>query len=270
MSPVILASNLLFPTSLAIDATNVYYLVSGAIFDDSFGPASVQQTAIAGPGDGGLAPIVLASNLAYTPTSIGVDATEVFWNAGFGGPLVECSIGGCGGTPTTFGSASWQADYFVIASGTMYFLGSAGTTSGVLTCPTSGCSTPGSLFTGFGGVLFLGGSTLYGWDATVSSDGSETGVIDSCPFSGCNETPVSYLNGADAIVGAVADATNVYWIDAPKGQVLRCPAAGCTGTPDVIYSFYGGAQDPEALIPMALDATSLYIGADEIVRVTPK
>jgi predicted aconitase with swiveling domain len=104
----------------------------------------------------------------------------------------------------------------------------------------------------------------------VSSDGSETGVIDSCPISGCNETPVSYLNGADAIVGAVADATNVYWIDAPKGQVLRCPAAGCTGTPDVIYSFYGGAQDPEALIPMALDATSLYIGADEIVRVTPK
>ena len=104
----------------------------------------------------------------------------------------------------------------------------------------------------------------------MSSDNSETGVIDDCPLAGCTAAPGSYLDVADAIVGAVADASHVYWIDAPKGQALRCPVGGCTGAPDVIYTFPGGSQDPEALIVMALDATSLYLGADDIVRITPK
>jgi hypothetical protein len=183
LPPGVLASGLIAPTSVAIDANNVYWLSEGVQL------VQVMKCAKTGCNN---RPTVLASGFWDGSTGkdtlhgLTVDATNVYWATEQG--LFACAIDGCNSSPTLLISNSNlpavpPPSVISVSGGLVYDVSS----SGVLGCATNGCIGDG------GGpdasnVLWSGQATGVLVDSTTAY-WSSNGSLLSCALGGCNGAP---------------------------------------------------------------------------------
>jgi hypothetical protein len=86
-------------------------------------------------------PVALASGQSF-PSSIGVDATNVYWaNTGTGstdGSIMKCAIGGCGGVPTPLASNLYLPETLVVDDVNVYFMTNEGGAGVLYKVPVGG------------------------------------------------------------------------------------------------------------------------------------
>ena len=90
---VTIASGQLTPTTLAVDATSVYWTNTGTVHK---GEASVMKAPI-----GGGAPVTLASGQNF-PLGIAIDSANVYWTDNYGSTVSQMPL--AGGAPVTIAS----------------------------------------------------------------------------------------------------------------------------------------------------------------------
>lgn len=300
---VTLASNQPVPRTIAVDATNAYWVNWGAI-NKKFGLASI-GTVMTVPVSGGT-PTTLASE-QWGPTAIVVDGTSVYWTnmavgAYFPGSVVTAALDG--GAPTTLASGQIGAAGLAVDTASVYWV----TDNGAVHKALRDGGAAQVLAVGPSGVP---GFTSLAVDATRAYWANGNGTIMSVPTVGGSPTTlfsnakssapaialsdrnVFFTNqgttakaNMDGAVMSVAktggeattlassqtypdsiavDATSVYWTTG-SGYVVKAPLDGGTAT-----TLASGQQEP---LGIAVDATSVYWTtadyASSIVKLTPK
>jgi hypothetical protein len=104
---------------------------------------------------------------------------------------------------------------------------------------------PGGTSFELGGIAVQGGRLFF----TESSLGSLSGVLYSCPATGCEKASAVFASGWQGGAGPVAtDSNNVYWYG--QSRVLACSLGGCEGgvpTPTAPIMMSPGGTTPWAL-----------------------
>jgi hypothetical protein len=274
----VLASGLIAPVSVAVDATYVYWLSEGT-YTPALAPSAnlgtVQLMKCAKTGCNNT-PTVLATGFADAPFSrdrlegIVSDGKNVYWAAI--GYIFACSVNGCGSQPTLIASPTVAMPSSNIGvNATNVYSGSA---TDVFSCPTTGCTSqdgggPNNLWAGNATGVAIDSTNLY-W--------LSYGAVLSCALGGCNGTPSLLASPAPSGVAAgqiVLDQGNVYWnlgvpnsfappslVEAPGytfasspspyAEILKCGKGGCNGQPSSIVPGLG------APMALATDGINVY------------
>ncbi len=214
----VLASGLVAPVSITVDATNVYWL----------------------------------SVAIYTPNGQGFTQIQQLLKCAKSGcnnhPTPLCSMGPWGTPP---GGDTSDALNGIVSDGTNVYWASGG---GVVSCAVDGSQQLATLIANASSVL---GNTPWniGVNATsVYSGGSDD--VFSCPIGGCNGTdgggPTSLWAGSTTAVAI--DATNAYWIS--NNVLMSCALGGCNGTPSLLTS--SPPADGLSVGQIALDKANVY------------
>jgi hypothetical protein len=206
---------------IAVDATNVYWLNAGVLFEQNGSVMSI-------PLGGGTA--AMFASAQETPESIAVDATNVYWTSYAYGPVMM-SISG--GTPTTLADAyGTESGSMAIDTSNVYWTNPLW----VLKIPIVG-GTPTILTSAYNNPegIAVDGTNLYWTDLY-------DGLLEM-PIAGGAVTTLA--PGPYSAYSVAVDATGVYWAD---GDVMQRPIAG--GTATTLAS--ANAQF------IALDNTSVY------------
>ncbi len=146
--------------------------------------------------------------------------------------------GGCFGE-LVFSNASSNLDEIRVAGG---FIFGQITSSGIISCPTSGCATPTSLFTAPAQDRYkafaVSDKLLYYAVETGSepTDGGATpGAVHSLAFDGTSDQQIGGSAPNAYFVGV--SGTNVFWVDDPNQGTNLGPASvnciGCSGSSSV-------------------------------------
>ena len=296
----VLASGLIAPVSVAVDATNVYWLSEGnytAILAPSASLGTVQLLKCAKSGCNNT-PTVLATGFVDPLMSrdrldgIESDGKDVYWAAS--NSILACSVNGCGNQPRRIASASnggstppWFFDSWNIAvNATSVY---AGSPADVFSCPTTGCTPDDG---GGPNALWMGNATGVAIDAT-NAYWLSYGAVLSCALGGCNGTPSLLTSPAPSGVAAgqiAVDQANVYWnlgvasafgppdptlapgyaVEQPNGpsgnaEILRCAKGGCNGQPGFIVK---GLVAPMALATDGINVYFTDLGIDRSTNTT--
>lgn len=227
------------PTSLAIDATHVFW----ADFQDG----AVKKVPVTGG-----ATSVVAGGQGWV-TRVAVRGASLYWTA----------------NPGTTSSSSGGSSSSSSSSSGGFSSNSSSTSSGVFpgACPGGSSSSSGAPAgflrrapTSGGAGVNLGSHPLGAGDLALSPTDAfwlATGygypgedVLFRVAGSATTSTPVEC--GLSSPVGLLADATHVYWVNqtSPTVLILRAPAAG--GTASVMATVAGSVGG------LAIDATHLY------------
>jgi hypothetical protein len=259
--PILLASGQPFPWPLAIDGTTVYW---GNVGDHTVhsvpkggGTSTLLGHTAAGPYDMVAGPTSLffsedalietvpkAGGAVTTfgagqpaPRGIASDGVNVWWANYFGNDVVECAEGGCGQTPSVFGTGQNPFQVAVDASN-VYWLDQGD--GNVYASPKAG-----------GARVQIGS----GGNAGIASDGTSvywagTTSIFKAPVGG--GATVTLLSGLGAPSGIATDGVNVYYTDIGRGTVGKCAVGGCGNAPTVLGNTFDNPQT------IAVDGTSVY------------
>lgn len=272
VAPTLLASGQ-SPASLAVDATNVYWVNELKQPAGSAGHSQVMRCAIAGCND---RPATLWDGL-YPVGSLFVEQGGVWWPTGPGGlvsapygqnpNVLSCAVGGCAGTPTSLLTSRGNIQAFTADATRAYW---ASVDGNVSACSLSGCGgLPTTIFTDSYMVLAVAVNTAGVYWA------DEGPGLWSCPLTGCTAAGPTKLAAVNGLAEVLAvDERRVFWIDPGSsvgggkigpvtqylnGAVLECPIAGCNGSPTVLATYpswlAGGA--------LALDATDVYWSTED-------
>jgi hypothetical protein len=234
LPPGVLASGLIAPTSVAVDANNVYWLSEGqhptqgdaAGAGPPIGLVQVMKCAKTGcnntptvlasgswdlPSDNNAAAFVYQRSGKDSLHGLAVDGTNVYWATEFS--LMACAIDGCNNSPTvladTPNSISAPAPSVIsVSEGIVYSAGEYG----AFGCPATGCV----------------------------GDGGGAGASDIL-WSGSAQ-------------GVLVDSTNVYWNS--NGALMSCAIGGCNSAPTLLDQ--ANNVVPEAIGQIAEDDTYLY------------
>jgi hypothetical protein len=251
LGPIGIASGLMAPSGIALDASNVYFTDHDA--------GTILSCPLAGCGE--QAPTVIASGL-FEPRKLDVDATHVYWIQGpttedsvtasrlYKCPLVGCTADDIEKLADVTGSG--QARDVHLLDGLLYVAAWPALNS----CPTSGCLAGGmtSVDTGpyvavdsYGGLLYV---SRHGW-----------GEFARCSPANCTPTD-EILNDPFSASGTAVDATHLYLAQSAltydstiksTGTIVRCPQGGCGADP--AEPFQSGEISPWAV---ALGSKRVY------------
>jgi len=282
---------------LAVDATNLYWIESGAVMKCATSECECNPTVVAP---------------AIEPVWIAADGTSVYWTDDIDAGesvLKKCAATGCVGDPTVIatGRALWN---FALDATNVYWIEFTDSWA-VMTCPLAGCAgAPTTITTVPSGndspaEIVVGDEAVY-WSNLGLGDLSD-GPVLGCAKTGCSSPPVvidwptlviaahgsslywagasnvetcvpqgSVCNGAQLapaageVLGIAVDSDGVvYWTTAHGGAfatVQKC-APGCTG-PITLAS--GLAHPDEPIVAIAVDATHVYWSNDNVIARTPK
>jgi hypothetical protein len=234
------------PTSIAVDATSVYWTDSGGNCD-SGGCGRVMKVSLAGG-----APTTLASGLPY-PHDIAVDATNVYWTDS--SAIMKAPLNG--GIPTTLASGQSDVGYIAIDATNAYWTDGnvgrncdGGLCGTVMKAPLAG-GTPVALASGLAspGPIAADSTSVY-W---ITAIGLDTGISEVVAMrvslaGGPPTTLASDLVGGQIAIGIAVDGTGVY--ETVNDMVKKFPLGG--GTAATLAS---AEKHPTAI---AVDATSVY------------
>ena len=284
----VLASGLISPVSVAVDATNVYWVSQGryspvASQGSVLGAVQLMKCAKSGCNN---TPTVLASGPFDNTFSVrdrleGIvsDGKNVYWAAI--GSIFACSVNGCGSQPTLIASPAvgYPSTNIGVNATSVY----AGSPADVMSCPTTGCTSQDG---GDSNNLWAGNATGVAIDSTKAYWLSY-GAVLSCALGGCNGTPSLLTSPAPPGVTAgqiVLDQGNVYWNlgvassfaapdpaagpgyavasgPSPYAQILKCAKGGCNGQPSSIV--------PGLAAPMALATDGINVYFTDLGSVQP-
>lgn len=256
---VVIASGQEAPAAIAVDGVNVYWMNLGTNRTTNtknptdWTGGQILKCPVAGCAG---APVVLASNLAQSPSTempapFATDGESVYWNDDARAGLVRCGVAGCGGQPQVIGPPGAQG--LAILQGKVYWTRFA---AELFACPVGGCGSS---------TTTLWSAGLAPCDIGVAVDASGVywaaqapDTLFRCPLSGCGGAPTPLMVGSSVVadVRQVAlDANNVYFTDGnpdPVGMILACAKSGCGSTPTVLASGLGA---PAAI---ATDGINVY------------
>jgi hypothetical protein len=283
-TPTALASGVICPRSLAVDATNVYWTSS----DSATAAGQVMKVPIAGG-----APGVLASGLSRPGFGIAVDATNVYWtNSGYyttsfaDGTVMTVPI--AGGAPTTLASGQNQPAGIAVDATSVYWAnlgdGNKAGTGALMKAPITG---------GMATVVAAGQEyPSIAIDSTSVYWTTSAGVLKA-PIGGGTPTilvagggaPTMYLPGEGGAPGTTAvDATHVYWMVVWPSDAAApsCPGFGAGSCPGpssqtAIMSVPIGGGTPSVVtttsgigLVVVDEASAYWTTGDSVAKVTPK
>ncbi len=228
LPPGVLASGVIAPTSVAVDANNVYWISEGEHSDGDGGVAGLVQVLKCAKTGCNNSPTLLASgqwdsvsimtlsgasnDSKDTLHGLTVDGTNVYWATE--AALFACAIDGCNNSPTVLFTADTviaaPPSVISVSAGTVYSVNEYG----VFGCPASGCLGDG------------GGSS-----------------------------PPSDLLWNGQAQGVVIDSTSAYWNS--NGSLLSCALGGCNRAPTLLMEPNAFLQN-ESIGQIAADDTYLY------------
>ena len=225
--------------------------------------------------------VTLASS--KEPDDIAIDATNVYWSDSTAGPdggppggaVYECARAGCNKTATPLATTQAGIDGITTANGVVYWSSS----TGVMSCPATGCTTPTVFLAHSTDDLAVVGQTFFAAAyshvyacalpsctglVTIPSSGAEgvasdgttifftstNGGVYDCPVTGC--ATASAFAASPYPGDVVTDGKNVYWVDENNGAGYTCPVAGCNGSPVAMAT---GMSGPKGV---ALDDKRVY------------
>ena len=276
-APTPLATNLAHPTSLAVDATHLYWIDAGTDSTPS-ATGSVVRMPIAG------GPVQTLASEQYGPLGIAVDRSRVYWGVGgpggtYDGALMAMPL--AGGNPETLASEGmayfgaiavddqsvyWvngpmvlralnfatkmittvdatggtQGTSLVIKDGILYWPSMAGNSNGIGMADTRGGGASLIVSTDDAYAIGVGGGYLF-WSAF------REGTINQASTSGDNAKPIATGQGDPRAI--VVDDARVYW--ANGSGTIRCAPLGGGAT----RTLATGQASPAALVQ---DAKYLY------------
>jgi hypothetical protein len=277
LPPGVLASGLIAPTSVAVDANNVYWLSEGVhlpVYADAGFQGLVQVMKCAKTGCNN-SPTVLASGVwdffsgKDTLHGLTVDATNVYWATEQG--LFACAIDGCNNSPTLLLSNPpvLPPTTISVSGGFVYDV----SYTGVVGCATTGCNGDGG-GAGASNVLWQGQAQGVLADSTTAYWDSN-GTILSCALGGCNGAPtlLQQMQNFDALeaIGQIAQDDNYlyYTIGAPTSfqaghgpGYIASPGTGVLTSCSKKGIASGGTMllDSQVVTPLGLatDGTNVY------------
>ena len=235
-TPTPLAQKLPDVSGLATDGSNVYWAN-----DTSIG--SVEECATSGCNG---TPSAYAQTL--NPFWVAADASTIYWFEGPSGTIFKCAGGVACTSSTKIISGLFNPwNTFGVGGGRVYFAVMGGP---LVSCPIVGCSGGLSSATVIAPV-----GQLASVAATLSTvawrDG--TGSVFSCDPTSCG-TPTTISSQPDAARGVAANASGVYWTNAPANAVMMCPASGCGSGATTVAS----NQTIASPGPIAVDDSGVY------------
>ena len=197
-----------------------------------------------------------------SPFGLALDSTNAYWTtlAAIDGVVQTCPLTGCS-SPTNIGTEATGAPTsgIVVVGGNVYYIAGYGIQS---------CATDG------GGCqqVYGAGNPYPFWIATDGTDLFWTdnilNLVLSCPAAPAACTnPKTVATGQAGAAVIVADANNVYWMDAvadPKNTgatinaVYSCAKTGCGGSPTVLAQDLPGLGGNSPGSSMVIDGSNLY------------
>lgn len=292
--PTLLAGSLGLVSSVAINATHVYF----ASFDDVVGRV---------PKVGGAVEPLAAKPSVNLPKRVAVTSTHFYWASSdlSNGAVVRCPISGCAGSPQVLSQPDEPTGLAVDATH-VYWADHNGTT--IARKPLSGgaiepiantAALPVSVavagphafwvedFTGEvyrnqgpdGGSLYIGTNGTSGRDIAVDEafvywsageDYGDLGRINRAPRTGGGPSTLLVVAQGDPLTITI-DATHVYWTawqrltdgGVVSAAVYRCEKTGCV-TPTLV------AADQDLPRGIAVDDTHVYWGGNGVVMKVAK
>jgi sugar lactone lactonase YvrE len=285
--PIVLASGLVTPSGIAVDATNVYFtrylsgtvdtcplagctgapkVLSSGNDEPNDVKVDAQNLYWASEGSGiGLGTIKKCALPSCTsPTTlangsiidwVAVDATHVYWSSTYDGTAFSCAIAGCGGTPTPIASGLTVPWSVAVDATSVYIavwngsLNAPATNGGAIAqCPTSGCT---------GAPASLSSVENEPYQVTVDTDyvywaGFRDNTIKRCAKTGCPSGATIIASGEGGPSGVAVDDKYVYWTNYASGTVRVCAKDGC----DKLSATLAVGQNHPNLI--TFDATYVY------------
>jgi hypothetical protein len=225
-----LATGQLYPGSLAVDATTLYWACSNE--------EAVKKVPIAG------GPVVTIATSENGPCCLVLNATDLYYRSTRG--IIRLPL--AGGTPTALPSNGVGFSLALDATSLYWRVDiSGGITAQLLKMPLDGSSAPVSLVTSSSmGALVVNGSTLY-WTMPAGMIAG-AGAVAKMPVGGSVATPLA--TGLNEPSDLAVDGTHVYFTSYQDGTVSKIPVAG--GTPTIIAS---KQKMPSSVV---VDGTSVY------------
>jgi len=190
--PVALATGQAYPLDLAIDSTNAYWTIWGTL-PSNYNDGEIRKCALTGCAN---APTTVAKS-SDEPTSIAIDATNVYFGNHGTGRVAKCPLTGCAVMTQLSSSAGDPRGIAVDATNVYWVEFDAGT---VKKCAIGGCGlAPTTIGTGLAAP----------WGIAIDASSAYTGgdSIVKVPLSGGGG--VAILASGQFARGVAVDATNV-------------------------------------------------------------
>ena len=245
--PIMLASGQRYPSAIAVDGSNVYWINLG--IDDTtntkapkpWHSGAVMKCAIRGCNQ---LPTPLATRRGTSPNTrlpqaLAADGTYVYWSDledptygdwVFG--IFRCAAHGCNDEPERI--MPWAASGIAIHKQRLFWTGGSGEAS---SCRVTGCQVPAQTYYGQDSALSFGIAVD---DSGVYWIGAPRDQLfhSRQDAGGGSATRLNPLDTYTAGLYQLAiDSRQVYFADSSPiglGKILRCPKTGCDGEPTVL------------------------------------